>query len=214
MKKVVIISFIILLIQFNAGFAQNSNYFEKYNIPIATTLIGISLTSAHLVAPYTYDWNTNSISQLGAQNYKYSGIMNSGFISFGSLIGAQAINDLTTKNKHWTTSSFMLLYGTSVTLTGFFSAEPFEKGIAYNQREANIHSLFANIAGISLTGAMVSSLLTEKNKNKRFLHIAGLTTVLLTSAMFKLDEKHRGTWQRLIWVSGIGWITLNYSINF
>jgi|JI10StandDraft_1071094.scaffolds.fasta_scaffold109478_4 hypothetical membrane protein len=214
MKSIITISFIILLMQFNSCFAQSNTYFEKYNIPIATSLIGISLTSAHLTAPKTYNWQTNSISQLGAQNYKYSGIMNSGFISFGTLVSAQAVNDLVSKNKHWTSSSFMLLYGTSMTLTGLFSAEPFEQGVPYNQKEANTHSLFANIAGVSLTGAMVSSLLTEKNKNKRILHIAGLSTVLLTSAMFKLDEKHKGTWQRLLWVGGIGWITLNYTITF
>lgn len=205
---------LMFLLQFKHCFSQECNYFNQDNILIATSLIGVSLTAAHLTAPKSYDWEFNSISQLGSQNYKYSGIMNTGFVTFGMLISAQAINDLVTYNKHWTTSCFMLTYGASMSMSGLFSAEPFEKGITYNQNEAKLHTIFANLAGVGLTGAMVSSLLSEENKNKRIVHIAGLGSVLLTSVMFKIDEKHKGIWQRLLWIGGIGWITLNYTITF
>ncbi len=41
---------------------------------------------AHIFAPIEYDWKSNTISDLGAQQYKNAWLMRMGFIGFGVLL--------------------------------------------------------------------------------------------------------------------------------
>ena len=41
---------------------------------------------AHFFAPIEYDWKLNTISDLGAQQYKNAWLMRMGFIGFGVLL--------------------------------------------------------------------------------------------------------------------------------
>lgn len=52
-------------------------------VPAAVSFLGASLLAAHLAAPESYSWQTDTISELAAQDYDKAWIMRTGFIGFG-----------------------------------------------------------------------------------------------------------------------------------
>ncbi len=108
---------------------------------------GTSIIAAHAVAPDSYSWSKNTISDLAAQNYEHAWIMLTGLIGFGTLVSTAAIWDFTSERKHWSQTIPLMIYGTSMTMSGIFSTAHFEKGVSYSKNEAKYHSLFANLAG-------------------------------------------------------------------
>ena len=54
----------------------------------AVVFFVITIILAHSFAPIEYDWKQNTISDLGAQQYKNAWIMRVGFIGFGLLLCA------------------------------------------------------------------------------------------------------------------------------
>ena len=59
----------------------------RYNT-IAVAFIVVAIVVAHLLAPASYSWHDNTISQLAAQGYERVWIMRVGFPGFGALIYA------------------------------------------------------------------------------------------------------------------------------
>jgi hypothetical membrane protein len=173
-------------------------------------LLCASLVAAHVLAPDSYSWRTNTISELASQHYEHAWITRAGFITFGGMIGATAARQLAAGKRHWTESLPLVLYGTSIAATGVFSAAPFESGVAFSQTESHIHSVFANTAGASLSAAILAKAWTARSRRERLGHAAALAFVTLSSAMFQIQPEYRGAWQRALWIGGLGWLTLSY----
>ncbi len=93
---------------------------------------------------------------------------------------------------------------------GIYSATPFEKGVSYSKQEADLHSIFANIAGFALTTSILSNALKEEKVNRRNIHWSGMAFVVFSSAMFKLMPEQQGLWQRILWTGGLIWLTVSY----
>ena len=201
-----------VLLPFRCG-AQNE-LLHQYAVPVATGALSLSCGVAHLVAPASYSWQKHTISQLGAQHYNKAGLMNSGFVLHGTLLTLTSANDLMKGNGHWSVNSCMLLYGMSTGMLGMVHTVPFTENTPYSPRESHWHGILAVSAGTALTGAMLSSLITEKNKKKIPLHIAALSVAGLSSALIFTDERNKGIWERTLLLSGMCWMTLNYSFKF
>lgn len=58
-----------------------------YMVPSAVGLLCVSLVTAHVLAPETYSWKVNTISELASRGYRYAWLMCAGFIGFGVLVG-------------------------------------------------------------------------------------------------------------------------------
>jgi hypothetical protein len=204
----------IFTLYFSNVAGQKNNFYGKYCIPIASGTLGVSWGAALLLAPETYSPRFHTISQLGAQHYKYAPVMNSGFITHGALVGLKSAHDLIKGNGHWTTNVPLLIYGSSLTMLGFYHTVPFEKGIPYAQREANVHGILAVTAVAGLTGTILANLVCEKNRKKLPLHIAGLGAVAISSSLLLTDKQRKGFWESALLMSGICWMTINYSVRF
>jgi len=191
--------------------SQINNSPSVYMVPIAVGMLGASLTAAHIAAPEDYSWKTNTISDLASQGYDNAWIARTGFISFGSLIATAATLDLINGRGHWEQNAPLAIYGASVALSGVYRAEPFQKGVAYSESEAKLHTIFANVAGIAFVGAMLGTALTETNPQRRIFHYSSMAVVTLCSAMFMLQPQNQGVWQRLLWASSLTWLTVSYS---
>lgn len=180
---------------------------DVYLTSAAVGFLGASLITAHLLAPETYNWRSNTISELAAQHYQHAWIMRTGLISFGALISIASTVKLIEDQTQWPRAIPMLLYGLAMTGSGLYSTAPFEAGIAYTQHEAHMHSIFANAAGFALTTTMLSHIITEKNPNLKIVHLSGMAFVLLGSWLFKSNPEYQGVYQRVLWGGSITWLT-------
>lgn len=185
---------------------------DQVLVPSAVGLLAVSLIAAQLAAPDAYSMKTNTISDLGAQNYSRAWIMRSGFIGFGALVSTAALWNVMDGKKPLICSVPVAIYGFSMMATGIYSAAPFEPGTRYSERDADIHSVFANLAGIALTSAILGHLITENDAGMRMVHASGFTFVMLNSAMFKMDPKRQGIYQRVLWTGSLAWLTVSFSI--
>lgn len=210
-------SLLILILVPVFGFSQDDNrvsiqtHSDVRMIPIAVGLLGSALMGSHIVSPETYSWKTNTISELASQDYTNAWMMRSGLVGFGTLVAGAATWDLAIGRRHWARALPLTIYGTSVALAGVFSARPFEKGVPFSEHEAQLHTMFANIAGFSLSAAMLGHALTEEDDGLRTAHFCSLALVTLCSMMFNLQPQYQGVWQRILWTSGLTWLTVSYS---
>ncbi len=177
---------------------------------VAVGLLGASVVAGHVLAPDSYSWKRNTISELAAQRYDNAWVVRSGFVSFGSLVSVAAARDLATGRKQWAQALPVAMYGAAIAMTAAYSAAPFEPEVPFSKAEANRHSLFATAAGISLSTAMAGHIVLERDHKKRRRHVAGLAVVTLSSIMFMQQPKSQGVWQRTMWLGGLGWLARAY----
>jgi phosphate/sulfate permease len=83
MGKVIFLAGVIVCLGFMAhgqevSDAASHDHVDTFLIGGAMGLLSLTLLSAHLAAPGTYHFQTNTISDLGAQNYNNAWIMRSG----------------------------------------------------------------------------------------------------------------------------------------
>lgn len=180
-------------------------------VPIGVGVLGLSLITAHMAAPPEYSVVRHTISHLGAQNYSNAWIMRTGFITFGATLSAASVWDMATSNRHLAQSIPLLVYGTSMAMTGFFSAEPFVSGTPYNQPEDDFHGFFAMTAGIALTTSIIASAIVEKRPIYRAVHVTAALFVPFASMMFQIMPEYQGLWQRALWAGGLAWVTFTFS---
>jgi membrane-bound ClpP family serine protease len=137
--------------------------------------------------------------------------MQAGMIGFGALIVVAVGAALLRAKKMLTPLLPIALYGLAVLLCGFYCTAPIDPAIPYSVSEARIHSLFATIAGLSLSLAILWSAFASRDRRKRLAHVALLITVIGLSALFNLAESDStnigtGTVQRLLYLSGFVWL--------
>lgn len=175
---------------------------------------------AHLVVNATeaeyYQWYTNSLSDLAAQQYEYKWIMQGGFWLFGSTLAWSTINKIRSTRQFTGADFFVVLYALFIFMTGIFSIKPFFPVEAFALREDQLHSLFATLTGIAISLAIVSHAfpLTQKNRARSYLDFTFAFLVIATSALFGVLESdssaYVGLIQRILWVWGLSWLMWIY----
>jgi uncharacterized membrane protein len=111
----------------------------------------------------------------------------------------------------------LLLYGVGIFLTGVFSIAPFELGIPYSSFQDSLHSFFATTSGLAISLAIVVTAVVDNSWHRKAFHITAMALVMGLSFCFGLADTGRisvgpGLLQKIMWVFGLGWILLNYSI--
>lgn len=179
---------------------------NNYNI-ISTILFVLAIIVAHVFSTNNYDWTKNTISDLGSQGYSRKLIMQVGFLGFGlALTLGIILNGLT-----WRTLP-ILIYGLCVGLTGIFCTKPFFLIDNYSELQSSVHSVLAQIAGISFTLGILIQLLYSTDNNEKWVHFIFFIMVIGLSASFGLAKNYQGVFQRLLYLTSFIWLIKFYKI--
>jgi len=177
---------------------------------IAVVYFIAAIVIAHFFAPPHYDWTQNTISDLGSQGHVYKWIMQLGFIGFGLILIAGVIHYFRQNTKRYFLL-FVAIYGLSVLVTGFFCAASIDPSISYSVSEANIHSMFATIAGLAMSLGIFWQVVVSSNSRDRWTRLVFFFLVMGISGLFGLAENHilmldKGIIQRALYLAGLMWL--------
>ena len=171
----------------------------------------IIILIAHVVPPPGYNWTQNTISDLASQGHRYKWIMQLGLSGFGGLIVLAVMQAWGNAGKIIPHLIPVALYGATIFLSGMYCTAPIDPSIPYSESESVLHSMFATIAGISLSLAILWRILNSSTNAERWMHLFFLLAVMGFSAVFGLAENHmielgKGIVQRLLYLSGFAWL--------
>lgn len=175
-------------------------------VRIALAWLIAALVAAHLLAPESYSFVVDSLSELAAQRYEHAWVTRSGFMGFGLMLAWHYSSDLVHVQRYWAQALLLLLYGSCVALTAVFSTAPFEDGVAFSEPEAFLHSIFATMAGVCLSGAMLIAAWRAPTQEERWRHVGALAFVTVASALFAVLPEYQGVTQRALWMGGLAWL--------
>jgi hypothetical protein len=180
-------------------------FFKHYYNYLAVAGFIFVIIIAHLFSPDDYNWTKHTISHLGCQGYNGKCIMQFGFIAFGFIMAAGIfLNGIS-----WKTAP-VLIYALCVGLTGIFCAEPFFTYHEYSGTEAEIHSFFAQTAGMSFCLGILVQLLYARSQNQKWLHLFFFILIIGLSASFGIFVFYQGAIQRLLYLSSFIWLVRCY----
>lgn len=182
----------------------------KYNWTSVILFIGIIIV-AHFFTSNPYDWKTNTVSELAAQNYQYRWIMKIGFILFGAILAAGITIKILRGNGKLITELPFLIYGFAILVSGLYSTKPIVSGIEYSELESQIHSYSAQIAGMAFSVGLLIHGITETNTNLKTIHFVTFVFVVGLSALFGLMNSNVGIIQRIMYLGSFLWLTIFYN---
>jgi Protein of unknown function (DUF998) len=151
----------------------------------------------------------NTLSELGAQFFHYSWIMNTIFVAlaFSSVISGWGCFD------GFAFQRFLLvLFGTSLTLAAIFNHAPADPDIQYNISEDGWHTYFTCTTWLTFIILAFSTAMILERPVYRLLSIAtGISVLLLLLLTFEAP-KVTGIWQRLLFIISFGWMIHTFRI--
>ncbi len=182
--------------------------FKPFSIAVAYFVVVILV--AHFFAQPNYLWSQNTISDLAAQGHENKWIMQTGFIGFGALIVLGAGYYLK-QNARLYFLYAVAVYGLSILMAGIFCTAPIEANLPFSVSDAELHSLFAMIAGFAMTLGILLQIVFSANRRERGIRVVFLLLVIGFSASFGIAEggeldMYKGILQRLLYVSGLAWL--------
>ncbi len=177
------------------------------------------IITAHFFATPQYMWTQNTISDLAAQGSPHGWIMGSGFIGFGLILNLAFLIKLRTNQALSWADGMIMAYGLFIMLTGFFSTSPLDALVPFRKSEADLHSLFATLAGFFLTGSLLLYLLAAASRSERGFHLLFLFLIISISALFGLADNgstllEKGVIQRLLYTVSFIWMIGSQWLNF
>lgn len=176
----------------------------------------VIIVIAHFFTQPGYLWTQNTISELASQTHKYKWIMQAGFIGFGILLNMGMISKFIELKKIVLPDILIMLYGLAILVTGIFCERPIDSTIAYSLPEANIHSLFAMIAGVCLSVGILCYIFMTKSTSEKYFHVLFLILVMGISFTFLLAENGtiaigKGLVQRGLYLTSLAWLFISQS---
>ena len=176
----------------------------NYNI-ISTILFVVFIIVAHIFSTSNYDWTKNTISDLGAQGFDRKLIMQIGFLAFGLTLSVGIfLNGLSLR------TSPILIYGLCIAMTGIFCTKPFFNSNTYSATQSTLHSIFAQIAGVTFSVGILTQIFFTTDKNLKYIHIIFFILVIGLSAAFGLLKNYQGIAQRLLYLTSFLWLIKYY----
>jgi hypothetical membrane protein len=185
----------------------------KNNLFIPVGFFLIVIIVAHFFAPAGYDWSEHSISELAAQGHEHAWIMRGGFIGFGVFLPLSLIALWRHRGRPAIGDVFIIFYGLSILLSGVFSTAPIDPTIVYSMNDAKLHSLFATIAGISMSIAITWRIFSSRSRSEKVVHLAFMIIITSLSLAFGLAESGtlligKGIIQRVLYLTGFAWLVI------
>lgn len=171
--------------------------------------IGI-IVLTHFFTPPGYIWTENTISELASQGHRHKGIMQAGLIGFGAFLLLGVVGYLKQDNGLYFLI-FVAVYAASILLSGIYCAAPIDLTISYSVQESNLHSLFASVAGFSMSMGILWQVFASSNERERWMRILFLLLVGGLSGLFGLVENEiisldKGVIQRMLYLVGLFWL--------
>jgi hypothetical membrane protein len=173
---------------------------SHYNV-VATIIFVLFIIVAHLLATNHYDFSKNTISDLGSQRYDRKLIMQIGFLVFGLTIATGVVLNGPT----WRTTP-ILIYGLCVAMTGLFCTKPFIDIDTYSKTQSTLHSIFAQVAGISFSIGILTQLFFSSDNNTKKNHLLFFVLIIGLSISFGLLKNYQGISQRLLYLTSFIWL--------
>lgn len=183
----------------------------KLHYPLISVCVFLSfIILAHIFSSGEYSFTKNTISDLGAQGYGKKLIMQAGFLLFGITLSTGIIlNGLRLNNV------LFLVYGLCVALTGVFCTKPFahQETINYSQLYSGLHSIFAQVAGITFSIGVFIQWFMEKNQDIKWKHLLFFSLIIGCSLVFGLIKNYQGITQRVLYLISFWWLVKYYAIK-
>jgi hypothetical membrane protein len=164
----------------------------------AVVFVTLSLIIAHIIAPTSYDWTQHTISQLAAQGYDMSWIMNAGFIGFGALVLAGALRRLVHDQQRKWTEGPLVVCAAMFILSSIFSTRPFIEGFPYSEKDALIHGVMSTLARITIAVSMLAYTNFEMHSIRKAVHLGSLLLVIGLNIMLETLDFSVGIVQRVL----------------
>lgn len=166
---------------------------------------------AQLVAEGDYNWTVNTISQLAAQGYDKSWIMQFGFIVYGLVLFA----GLYLKKPRLYADKFIMIYALSVVVAGVFRTEPILNTIDYSVVEQSIHGFIAGVGGTTMCAGVFAYAWSAKSTAAKLMHWRYLIAAITLIAMYGLAKRGhvavgRGLIQRILFITSFMWLYRTY----
>ncbi len=166
---------------------------------------------AQFFAQPDYLWTENTVSELAAQDHANKAIMQIGFIGFGLIFNIGLILKIIETQQLNVPGILLMLYGIAILITGFYSERPIDSTISYAINEAKIHSLFAMIAGFSLSFAILWNMITSASVPEKITHLIFLFLVMGFSIAYGFAENGalnfgKGIIQRSLYLVSFIWL--------
>jgi hypothetical membrane protein len=185
---------------------------------IAVIYFVFVIVIAHFFTPAGYDWTQNTISDLASQGHANKWIMQAGFIGFGAILTLGVAYHFR-KNRRQYFLLLVAVYGLSILMSGIFCAASIDTSIPYSVQESNLHSMFATIAGISMSLGIFWQVMASSNNRDRWMRLAFLLLVGGISGLFGLAENHileldKGIIQRILYLVGLAWLIYEEQLLF
>lgn len=176
----------------------------------AAAAFAVVIVCASLAAPPSYDFRRNTISELGSQFYDRKLIMQTGFVLFGGILIVGGIIQLVRHKEPWWVIVPVFVYGFSMFMTGIFCAAPFQGQTVFSLREANLHSSFAQLAGMGFCLMIFSQFLATDARDLKIIHVIVFCLVIALSALFGLFSDYAGLTQRVMYLICLLWLSVFY----
>jgi hypothetical membrane protein len=178
-------------------------------IPFSVLYFVAVIVIAHFFAPPGYNWTQNTISEFASQGHANKWIMQLGFIGFGLFLTAGLVWKSYRFGKINYPDLLIALYGLSILVTGIFCAAPYDDAISFSIKEAQIHSMFATVAGFALVAGILWNLVVSPEK--RTFHFVFIILITGLSLLFGLAESGtihvgKGIIQRVLYLVTFIWL--------
>lgn len=164
----------------------------------AVAFVTLSLIIAHIIAPTSYDWTEHTISQLAAQGYDMSWVMNAGFIGFGAFVLAGALRRLVHDPQRKLTEGPLAVCAVMFILSSVFSTRPFIEGFPYSEKDALIHGAMSTLARITIVLSMLAYTILELHSIRKAVHLVSLLLVISLNIMLETFGFSVGIVQRVL----------------
>ena len=177
---------------------------------IAVAYFILVIVVAHFFAPPNYTFTQNTISELASQGHTYKWVMQAGLIGFGATLIFSVIGYFKRYPKTYFLI-FIAVYAISILLSGIYCTAPINPTISYSIQESNLHSLFASVAGFSMSAGILWQVFASLNERERWTRIAFLILIGGLSGLFGLAENgtvmiEKGIVQRILYLVGLIWL--------
>ena len=174
---------------------------------------------SHFFSPPGYLWTENTISELASQGHRYKWSMQAGLSGFGILIMLATGLAFLLMRKIFRPGIPIAFYGLAILLSGIYCAAPTASSIPYSVSEAKLHSIFATLAGLSLSLGILWRVLNSSTEREKLTHLLFLVAVTGLSVFFGLAENHlidfgKGVVQRFLYLSGFAWLIYQERVIF
>ena len=177
----------------------------------SVTFFGIMAFRAESKAPVEYSTTENTISELACQTYENRAIMQWGFKGLGIILFSGLLISFNDSIKEPYYSIPLGLYALFMFFSGVYSAKPFEHLVFYSIKESKLHSLFTQLAGLSLSLLIVMKFIVELGAVNRVINIIVLVFVLYFSAQVGRKSGKSGFYQRILYFGCFIWLIYAYS---